>query len=208
MQLSDRQLQHLELAFRSGADDASSAMAKWLGVPSLMTIESVEQQPTTEAMGLLGEEGEVVCFCVMSLHGSLSGNLVLSFDDASGLSLADLLLNQPSGTSTEWTDVEQSAALESHNIIGCAYLNTLAREIPYDDSELELIPGPPSFHRDFAESLMQSAVMSQAAMSETVFVAKARFELREQPLSWTMLLIPDAASMSSLQHLLAGDVSE
>ena len=208
MELTPAQLQHLEVAFRSGAGDASAAMVKWLGVPSLMTIESVEQQPTREAIGLLGEEGEVVCFCVMSLHGSLAGNLVLSFDDASGLSLADLLLNQATGTSTEWTDVEKSAALESHNIIGCAYLNTLARQIPRDGAELELIPGPPSFHRDFAESLMQSAVMSQAAMSETVFVAKALFELREQPLSWTMLLIPDAASMSSLQHMLLNGISE
>ena len=205
MSLSPGQLQHLEAAFRAGADDASSAMAKWLGVPSLMTLESLEQQAAGDATGLLADGGDdVVCFCNMSLHGALGGYLVLSFDDQSGLSLADLLLNRPTGTATEWSEVEQSAALESHNIIGCAYLNRLAKQIPVDGSELELIPGPPSFHRDYAETLMQSAVMSQATMSETVFLAKASFKLREQPLGWTMLLVPDAAAMEFLQSIPVG----
>ena len=202
MTLTPSQLNRLEAAFKVGAADASTAMATWLGVPSLITIESVEQKPTADAVELLGGPDDVVCFCAMDLTGALTGHLVLSFDDVSGLSLADLLLSQSTGTSAEWTEVEQSAALETHNIIGCAYLNTLAKQLPSSGNELELIPSPPSFHRDFAESLLEAVLMGQATASDSIFVAQARFELRGQPLNWTLLFVPDAPSMQTLQTLL------
>ena len=167
MQFTPSQLSRIDAAFKQGAADASVALGKWLGVPSLITIESVNQQPMSAAPGLLGQTDDVVCFCVMNLTGSLSGYLVLSFDDASGLALADLLLKRPTGSSTEWDEVAQSAALETHNIVGCAYLNTPAQQIWSDSvQDRELIPSPPSFFRDFAESLLQSVLMDQAVGSD------------------------------------------
>ena len=207
-QLSQSQLSRLETAFQLGADDASDAMAKWLSVPSLITIESVDQRPMAEATTQHGESNEAVCFCLMALTGTLTGHLILSFDDSSGFSLADLLLGQEAGTATEWGDVEQSAALESHNIIGCAYLNSLARHLPgMGHPPLDLIPSPPHFRRDFAESLLQSVFVDQAMASEFIFVAKARFELKGQPLHWTLLFVPDALSMEVLRTILSDDAA-
>lgn len=206
--LSPTQLEHLEVAFRHGGDDASVAMAKWLGVPSLITIESLEQQAVSEATGMLAGSGDVVCFCVMAISGSLTGHLILCCDDASGLSLTDLLLNRESGTAVEWGDVERSAALESHNIIGCAYLNSLARNLPQTNGQtLELIPSPPEFRRDFAESLLQAVFMDQAVSSDVVFVSRTTFELRGKPLNWTLLLVPDSPSMTSLRGMLSDESS-
>ncbi|MEZ6129442.1 MAG: hypothetical protein R3C59_12230 [Planctomycetaceae bacterium] len=201
--LSASQLSQLETAFRHGAEDASDAMAKWLSVPSLITLESVEQRLLNESIEQLGAADMPVCFCMMAITGTLTGHLILSFDDASGLALADLLLSQPAGTSTDWGEVEQSAALESHNIIGCAYLNSLARHLPGESQPpLHLVPSPPDFRRDFAESLLQSAFTDQALAGDLIFVAKARFELRGQPLMWTLLFVPDAVSMDTLKRIL------
>lgn len=199
---SSTQLERIETAFRVGAVDASAAMAKWLSVPSLITIESVEQRPIAEAVTTLSHSDDAVCFCVMSISGSLTGHLILGFDDASGLSLADLLLNHSAGASSAWGDVEESAALETHNIIGCAYLNSLARHIPAQDGALELVPSPPEFRRDYAESLLQSVFIDQAMFNDLVFVAKAKFEIRGEPLQWTLLFVPDAPSMKILQTAL------
>ena len=201
--LSDSQLRHLESAFRIGASDASQAMAVWLSAPSLITIESVSQMPIGEATSLLAETGDVVCFCGMSMAGSLTGHLILCFDDASGHSLADLLTGQPVGTSSVWGEVETSAALESHNIIGCAYLNSLATHLPgKDDPSLELIPSPPNFQRDFAQALLESVFMSQAEAGDLIFVAKSKFELNDRPLNWTLLFVPDSPSIAELRKLL------
>ena len=51
---------------------------------------------------------------------ALDGQILLVFEDAAGLALADLLLRQPLGTSTAWGELERSAADETANIVGCA----------------------------------------------------------------------------------------
>ena len=90
----------------------------------------------------------------MGLKGRVTGQLILAFNDSSGLALADLLIGNPFGTSTAWGELEQSAALETANIIGCAYLNSLARGFPEtDDAAQDLLPTPPRFARDFRQSL-------------------------------------------------------
>ena len=45
---------------------------------------------------------------------------------AAGLALADLLLGRPAGSGTAWGEVEESATLETANIVGCAYLGAIA----------------------------------------------------------------------------------
>jgi chemotaxis protein CheC len=201
--LTEFQLRHLEAAFHAGAADASRAMAKWLTVPSMIVIESVDQAPLVSVSGLLGDPETTLCVCAMSLEGSLTGQLVFAFADDCGLSLADLLLDKPVGTSESWGEIERSAALESANIIGCAYLNALALQLSKTAPAVtELIPSPPVFRRDFAESLLQSLFMSQAVAANTVFLAKARFEIRQQPLNWSLLLVPDADSLALLSESL------
>ena len=114
--------------FRQAANEASDALSKWLGRPSSITINSVSIMPITQAVGVLGVTDTPLVACAMGITGLYSGLLVLTGDDASGLALADMLLGREIGTSTEWTEVEQSAAVETANIIGCAYLNAMAAD--------------------------------------------------------------------------------
>lgn len=193
-----RQMKHLEEAFRLGAADASQAMARWLEVPSLITIESIDQLPIDEAPGILGSSDAPLCFCSMAMTGGLTGMMIFAFDDACGFSLTDLLLNHPLGTAREWGEVECSAALESTNIIGCSYLNSLARHLP---ESLELVPSPPLFRREFAGSLLQAAFMDQAMAANFIFLARARFEIRGEPLNWSLLFVPDAPSLARLSQM-------
>jgi len=136
------------------------------------------------------------------MGGRLTGQLILAFDDASGLTLADLLLDQPKGTATGWGEMETSAALETTNIVGSTYLNTLARTLPAGSGTSELLLSPPRFSHDFAESLIEFALMAQIVASDNVLLARARFRIDDDPVAWTMLLVPDAQSMSTLCELL------
>ena len=95
--LSKQQLESLEDIFQRGADNASKALANWLGRPSVISVESVEQLALDEATGVLGTGDDPICFCSADMVGAMSGQLILAFDDASGLALADMLLDQPLG---------------------------------------------------------------------------------------------------------------
>jgi chemotaxis protein CheC len=201
--LDEGQLRALGEALHQGAAEASGALVKWIGRPSVVEVDSLEQLPLEEAAGLLSAGEQPICFCATQTHGLLTGEMILAFDDASGLALADMVQGQPRGTTREWTDMAISAALETANILSCAYLNSLSRSLSKSGELSELLPSPPTFSRDFPESLMESALMGQAVASDQVVLARTRFEIDATPVNWTLLFVPDAPCKSRLPGLFA-----
>lgn len=200
--LTASQLKRLQCAFHQGSANASIALAKWIGKTSLVEIDSIEQLPLEEATGLLAEGDEPVCFCSAEMKGLLTGEMILVFNDANGMALADMLLEQRLGSTTEWTEMATSIAMETTNLLSCAYLNSLSESLSHSDESSELLPSTPKFNRDFAESLLEFALMGQVMASDRVIVARTRFEIDATPLNWTMLFVPDSQSMSRLPELL------
>jgi chemotaxis protein CheC len=203
--LSESQLAALTELFRHGSDEASAALSRWLDRPARISIEAVEQLPLTEATNELGDPERPVCCCAMRLSGPIAGQLLLIVDDASGLALADLLLGQRIGTATSWGELERSASLETANIIGCAYLNALTRCLPVPaERPAELLPSPPQFARDYAESVLQFALMDQAMTSDVVFLTRTAFAIQDAPVSCNLLFVPSADCLTVLRSLLPG----
>jgi chemotaxis protein CheC len=211
--LDDRQLAALTALFQEGADNAADALSRWLERPASIVVEAAQQLPLDAVAEVLGPHEAPICACSMQVAGKLKGQLILAFDDASGLSLAETLLSRPS---REWGEVEQSAALETANIVGCAYLNALARRLDKEGAPCELTPSPPRFVREFAESLMQFAVMDQAQTSDVVFLARTEFRIDgiappvaaavAAPVNgsgWSLVFVPEADWMTALQEALA-----
>jgi chemotaxis protein CheC len=199
VKLNGRQLEIIKSALHHGADDASDALGRWIDRPTRISLDAFEQLALEDTPNMLGASDEPICFCRAEMTGRLEGHLILAFDDASGLALADLLLGQPPGTASEWTEMEQSAALETTNIVCCAYLNSLVRALPAPPGEAEtLIPSPPVFARDFAESLLEFALMDQIVMTDEVLLARTEFRIDGSPVDWTLLFVPDAPSLEKL----------
>ncbi len=201
-QLDAGKLQALRGALHDGSALASRALADWLGKPSVIEIDSLEQLSLQEATGVLSvgadSDDDPVCCCAVHMSGALTGHLILVFDDSSGLALADLLLDQPPGTHTAWTEMARSAALETANILFCSYLNSLWNHLAAPANAGGLLPTPPRFCREFAESLLQFVLMDQAMVSDHIVMARTRFEIDGESLNWTLLFVPDAPSMSRL----------
>ncbi len=200
--LSEAQLAVLQSSLQRGSAHASRALRNWIGKHSVIEIDSLEQLPLQEATAVLSAGNDPICFCLMEITGFLTGEMIAAFDDASGWALADMLLSQAEGTTTQWTEMVTSAVLETTNILCCAYLNSLSDSLAATDESTALIPTPPTFNREFAESLMQFALMGQAIAFDTVILARTRFEIDRSAVNWTMLFVPDADSMAKLPKLL------
>lgn len=200
--LTDDQLDNLQSALHSGSETASQALASWIGKPSLVEIDSLEQLPLNQATAVLSDDEAPVCYCAMEINGAISGQMILVFDDSSGLALADMLLDRQPGTTTEWTELATSAALETTNILCCAYLNALSMQLSDVNGTSALVPNPPRFNRDFAASLMEFALMDQAIAFDHALLTRTRFQIDGAPVTWTLLFVPDADSMARLPALL------
>jgi chemotaxis protein CheC len=207
--LTDSQRNLLRMIFDRGAESASQALSKWLGQEVHLAISEVELVELARASELLGPEESLVAACTMGLTGRLTGLILLVFEDRSGLALADLLLQQPVGTSTIWDELEQSAAKETTNIVGCAYVNALAAHLPGAEAKAganELIPTPPTFVREFAGSLLEFALMEQALELDQILLIHTEFAAGRQgpSLNWTLLFVPSRDAL----HVLAASLAQ
>jgi chemotaxis protein CheC len=131
--------------------------------------------------------------------------LVVAFEQESGLALADILMGRPLGTSTQWSELERSAALETTNIVGCAYLNSLSSHLPESRVTGEMIPSPPEFRQDFAASLLEALLLDQALYSDQVLVIRSQFTRDQTQLCWHLMLVPDLESLSDVVGALGED---
>ncbi|MFN7333502.1 MAG: hypothetical protein ACK56W_15045 [Pirellula sp.] len=208
--LNTQQLETLASYIRGGASDASQALSTWLGRHVHVSLEQLKQVSLETATELLGPADAIVCACCMRVSGGISGQMLLGFDDKCGLELCDMLLTRES-RSEFWGEIEISAATETTNIVGCAFLNSLALVFPVADSYEEAdrlaldrswLPTPPAFIRDFAASIMQFALTDQVCEFETVLVGNAQFSADNMPIAWRLLLIPDAQVLDHLARNL------
>jgi chemotaxis protein CheC len=200
--LTEQQLDTLTVVLQQGADGASSALSLWVGRAAGIVMQRVGQLEMADAVALLGDADELIVACVMTIKGRLTGILILAFDDASGWSLTDLLLNLSTESTSAWDEIARSAVLETTNIVGCAYLNSLSRLLKNLGEPPELLPSPPQFVRDFAASLLQSSLLNQAASSSTIFLTETSFHLEGTRANWKLLFVPDAESLPVLRRML------
>ena len=213
--LTAAQLHLLRMIFDRGTDAASQALSKWLGEDLRLTMNTVNEVEMQQAVELLGPPESLVAACSMGLDGWLTGLILLVFKDSSGLALTDLLMHQTIGTTTEWGELEESAAKETTNIVGCAYVNALASHLPSAPVQAletgeahstrpaadgDLVPTPPTFVHEFAGSLLQFAFMEQAVELDQVLVIRSELRANRPGLNldWTLLFVPSRASRHAL----------
>jgi chemotaxis protein CheC len=207
--LTNSQCRLLRMIFDRGAEGASLALSKWLGQEVRLTVSEVELVELDRAAELLGPPEALVAACTMGLTGRLTGSILLVFEDRSGLALVDMLLHQPIGTTTAWNELEQSAAKETTNIVGCAYVNALAAHLPgiktgAQSDTAELVPTPPTFLHEFAGSLLEFALMEQALELDQVLLIRSEFAGGKEGLNlnWVLLFIPSRAALDALAAAL------
>ena len=103
--LTPSELEVVEVSLRQGSARASKALQAWIEKPTLVELDALVPMPLEEATGVLSVGDEPICFCAMEMQGTLCGEMILAFDDRSGLELADMLLGNPRGTITQWTEM-------------------------------------------------------------------------------------------------------
>jgi chemotaxis protein CheC len=189
--MTTRALSHQQDIFRHAAVEASAALSTWLGRPTTISINEVAALPLHDAVGMLGAGDTPLVACAMHITGPFTGLLVLTCDDASGLALAEMILAGAGQTDGGWGELQQSALVETANIIGCAYLNTVARPTVAGDAAA-IMPSPPWFVRDYAATVMESIVMTQAASSDTVFLTHSDFSIEGSPVTCSLIFVPEA----------------
>jgi chemotaxis protein CheC len=187
----------LQELLASATHDASAAMCRWTDGIITVTLDEVRQIPLEDAGKELAVGDEMLTMVVMTLDGNLGGSLILMFDDLNGRQLAASLLGRDAGTEPEWSELEKSALMETGNILGCAYVNALTRLIGAD-----LRPSAPCFVQDFAASVLQQALLTQALTGDSLLLCDIGFHRKGGRLDWRVIFVPTPGLQDSLTRSL------
>jgi len=184
---------------------AAESLATWIGHPVRLDWTRPEAVAVEDAAELFGPAEAEVAACVLEVSGSARGRFVLIVDAPSIARFVSSMMGQGPAISEEalklatedpgsfWDELARSAALETANIVACAFLNALAQswEEGGETQGVRLIPTPPQFTLDFAGSLSQMLVADIAEDSHGVLLTKSRMHLEDVAGGdWRLVWVP------------------
>jgi chemotaxis protein CheC len=187
-----------ETIFGPATHQASEAMGRWTSGEVELSLEEVCEIPLAELSDRLDIGDSLSSLVVMEITASPSGNLILVFDDENASLLVSSLLKRPLVPTADWGELESSALRETGNILGSAYLNSMTQI-----SGWQMLPSPPTVLRDYAMSVIEQAVLSQAVLDDRVLLVHTRFQRHGAHVAWHMIFIPSPELLQRLTETIA-----
>jgi chemotaxis protein CheC len=195
--LETAKLHLLRELFSAATHDASTAMCLWTNSVIGLTLDEVYELSLEDAYKDLLIGDDLLTMVVLNLEGELGGSMVLTFNEMDGRHLAASLLQTAVNPGPEWSELEQSALTETGNILTCSYVNALTRLI-----DRPLSPSTPYFLQDYGMSVVQQALVTQAAAREKVLICRTRFRQEDEKLNWWLFFVPSLALRTAMENAM------
>ncbi len=184
----------------NSAYNASRALSKWFRHGVRLNCDGLESITINDAASFVANPDEPLAAVLMPLDGDVGGHILLAFPEETALRLCDIMIGAPEGTTTQFTELEQSALQETGNIVGSAFANSLATWLKTDIS-----PAAPTFAYDLGGAIIQPLLASQAEFADSVLVSRTNFEFDKKHLDWVFLLLPSREALDVMQQQSEGD---
>jgi chemotaxis protein CheC len=188
--------------FEPATESASQAMQAWTNGQVMLSLSGVQELPLEEVSAALLGGDELSLIVVLDLVGPFGGQFIMQLTEPSARELVALLLHRPVDSLVAWGELENSVVAETGNILASAYLNQITLL-----TGCRVMPSPPQIVHDYAASVLESAVLSQAMACERVLLCQTRFQLQGEPIPWNVLFVPSLDLLMQLSLGLESDAN-
>ena len=193
--LTRDELSRLQDLAGAAVGNVSRGLTEMFSADVVVTAMQVLALPLGEVGNLLGDPEMEVASVYLAAEGDVRGQMLLLMRYPTALELCDVLLEQPSGTTTELGEMEVSALGEVGNIVGSFFLNSIA-----EAQGLRLQVTPPGVFLDMAGAAINVALLEVAMYADEALVIDANFEHKGRHLPAWFLAFPEP---NQLRELLA-----
>ena len=199
--LTDVQVDALKEVGNVGAGHAATALSQLLKRKIMISVPQVKILKLQEVENLLGDSNTLVAGIIMNVLGDVTAKILLLLTRESALSLADMLLQNPAGTTKVLSEVGNSAIKETGNILAGAYMNALNEFLG-----LLLLPSVPSLVFDISGAILNSLSEGFEGMSTHILSIETQFsEANDKVIKGYLLLVPDIPSVKVLLSAIKVD---
>ncbi|OVE82735.1 hypothetical protein BVY03_00225 [bacterium K02(2017)] len=184
-EINDEKLKVLKTVVRHAGEDASQMFTKWLRSDVTIKMDEINLVSFESIFGSLTDAPEVSVGLYMSTLDGVEGGVLFLFSEPVALNIVDMLIKKELGTSKEFTELEKSALKETANIVGCAYINSLGKNL-----ELKITPSQPIFIHDMTEAIFGSVLMEQAQYQNEALFIKTELNHKGSKLDFQFYFLP------------------
>lgn len=174
----------------SHADTALSELLKkkvWISVPEAKVV------PLTDIPQEFGGAEKMVVGVYLQMQGQISGNILFFFSQETALTLSDILMNRPVGTTKVLNEMDQSAIKETGTILAGSCLTALAAL-----TNKEIIPSIPYYAMDMLGALVDFIIINLSQSAEYAMIIQLEFSEADYKIDGSFLLLPDSQSLEMI----------
>lgn len=187
MQLNDSERDFLVGICHDSSANAGDALKQMINKDVSVIYPDINLKQTTITETL--KERPIIG--ISQIGGDISGYLVVAYPKEDGLRLMDLVMMQDANTLKEMTDEAKGAMTEFLNIIGGAFLNTMAAKLNY-----QIVPNPPAFLSNVSEC--DPTAMSLINNSTDIFAVDTYLKVESEKIGGDFWLVLDKISLAKI----------
>ncbi|HUO57584.1 MAG TPA: chemotaxis protein CheC [bacterium] len=191
-ELTPAQLDALKEVGNIGAGHGATALSQLLGKKINITVPKANVIPLSRVPGLVGDPNTLVAGLILSILGDATGKIILLFPRESALSLSDMLLKQPLGTTKILSEMGHSAIKEAGNILTGAYLSALNEFLG-----MLLLISVPTLVFDMAGALLGSVTQGMEESTKVICI-ETKFIDAHEVIGGYFILVPDSISLRAI----------
>ena len=181
-----------------GMGKSAKALSLMMGKEMTIEAATMELQPISTVPCMVGDPEEIVAAAYLTVEGNLAGHVMLFFPLGNALSMIDILLDLPQGSTVELEELERSALGEAGNVMGSAFLNHLA-----ETTSLCCRPSPPAVIEDMAGAVLSIILTEAARYGNDVLVMETVFSSSEGNVKGHFWVVP---TPELLQAMVSADL--
>jgi chemotaxis protein CheC len=204
--LNEIQLDALQETGNIGCSHAATAVSQMISKPVIISVPDIKIKKLEELRDTLktyaDQHGKVVGV-YLELTNEFLGSILFVFPYASALSIADLLMCQPQGTTKELDEMSQSAIMEVGNVVVSAYTNALGKFL-----NTTIMLSPPSYACDVPDGVLDSVLKNLGKETTHALVFHTSFSEESNLFKSYFILLPSPKSLDVLLQKLTSCISQ
>lgn len=184
--LDNEQISRLDSIARAGGDNIASALSKWLSTGIITKGSHASIVHYSQLLEPAFSPEDLITAILIKVSGTLSGYLIFLFDEKSAIEIVTRILHREIDSILELDDISRSVIEETGNIIGTAFLNTLAMKL-----NLEIYPSSPIIACDLSGAIVDTIMAQFAIQGEYALSCHISFSSSNDNITGIFSMLPE-----------------
>ena len=184
--LNNDDIVRLDTIAKIGADKIAGALSKWTGLKIKAHSSNASIVHYSKLLEPSFSPEDIVTAILIRISGSTGGYLIFLFDERSVLTIIKKILHKEIDSVLDLDNLSSSVMEETGNIIGTAFLNTIAANF-----NIEMYPSSPVTASDLCGAILESLMAQFAIRGEYALSCQISFNSDNDEIKGIFSMLPD-----------------